>query len=257
MCGKAHSSYALPALELVNCGSCGDPQTRCARRLRQRSGRGVAQIRDQFDPYPRLMQVERGAISAVMCGDDDDSLTDFDAVLVQIATRRVGEHDARTIIVGENKRALDSPRGEHDFTRPHLPQPLARQIGVGDQIGFSEPFAERDEILREIAESLRARHEPHVRRAAERGDGVGEPLPGALAVDAGVSLGEQRTARRRILVADDDVRPTRSRGKSRSETRRAGADDQNVAMIEIADIAVGVGLRRRVPSPAARRTTGS
>ena len=91
---------------------------------------------------------------------------------------------ARPVVVGEDQRTLDGAGRQHDLARPHLPQPLARQIGVGDEFGFGEPLAERHEILRVIAESLRARHEPHVRRGAKRGERVGEPFAGALAVDA-------------------------------------------------------------------------
>ena len=194
--GEAHGGYALPALNLVNCGLGRNLQACRTDSVRQRSRRVVAQIRDQFDLDPGVAQVERRAIGAVVRGDEDDAFTDFDAVLVQIATRRVGEHDARSVVVGEDQRTLDRPRGQHDFTRPHLPQPLARQVRVGDELGFNEPFAQPDEILSVIAECLRTRLEPNVRRAAQRSYGVGEPLPGALAIDASASLSEQRTARR-------------------------------------------------------------
>ena len=69
------------ALNLVNRGLGRDAQACGARRLRQGPGGGVAEVRDQLDFDPRVFQVERGAIGAVVRGDDDDALADFDAIL--------------------------------------------------------------------------------------------------------------------------------------------------------------------------------
>ena len=111
-----------------------------------------------------------------MRGRDDDARADLDAVLVEIAPRGAGERHARPVVVGEDERALDRAGREHDFARAHLPQPLAGQIGIGDQVGFGNALVERDEILRVIAERLRARHQPQVGRGAERGDASGRAI---------------------------------------------------------------------------------
>jgi hypothetical protein len=84
-----------------------------------------------LDLHPGLMQIERGAIGAVMGGGDDDAVADFDAVAVEIIARRIGQHDAGAVVVGKHQRPLDRAGGEHHLFRPHLPQPLARRIRIG------------------------------------------------------------------------------------------------------------------------------
>ena len=175
-----------------------------------------------------------------MRGHDHDALADLDAVLIEIAPRGVGEHHARPVVVGEDERPFDGAGRQHDLARPHLPEPLAWALGIGDELGLAHALGERDEILRIIAKRLRARHQPHVRLGAKRGERLGEPVRRAFACDPRSGLGEKRAAGRRILVADDDARAARARSESRREPRGSRADDQHVAMIEIADVAIGV-----------------
>ena len=111
------------------------------RRLRQRPRRVVAQIGDEFDLSARFLQIERGAIGAVVRSHHDDALAHLDAVLMEIAPRGVSQHHPRPVVVGEDERALDRAGRQDDLARPHLPQPLAREIGISDEFGLGDPLA--------------------------------------------------------------------------------------------------------------------
>ena len=245
MCGEAHADDAQAPLDRVDGGLDRDPESRRAGRLRQRPGRLVAQVGDQLDRDAGLVQVERGAIGLVMRSDDDDALADLDAMEVEIAPRRAGKHDPGPIVVGKDERPLDGACREHDLAGPHPPQPLARRFWVGEEAGLGQPFAETDEILRIIAERLRARHETDIGRPAQAVQRLGEPLAGGLSVDGRARLGAERSAGQRVFVADDDVGAALGRRARRGEAGGAGADDQHVAMGEGAVIAVRVGLAGR------------
>ena len=125
---------------------------------------------------PAVFEIERGAVGAVVRGRDDDAVADLGAILAAIAPRGIGEHHGRPVVVREDQRALDRAGRQHHLARAHLPQAFARQIGIGDEVGFGDALVERDEILRVIAERLGARHQPHVGRGPQRGERVRKPI---------------------------------------------------------------------------------
>ncbi len=217
---------------------------RGARGVGQRPADLAPQISDQRNADASLLEIERGAIGAVMRGHDDHSVADPGAILESIAPRGFREHDARPVVVRKDQRTLDRAGRQHHLARPHLPQAFARQVGIGDEVGFGEALVERDKILRVIAERLGARHQSDVWRGAQRGERFRKPSSRALPLDLGLGLGEQRAAERGIFVADDHPRVAFARGQRRGETRWAPANDQHVAMVERARIAIRIGLAR-------------
>ncbi len=247
MPGEAHGLDALAAANLVHRGFRRHAKPGRPRRLRQRPRRVVAQIGDQFDLGARVLEIERGAIGAVMRGHHDDALADPDAVLMEIAPRGVGEHHARPIVVGEDERALDRAGRQHDFARPHLPQPLAREIGIRDQLGLRDPLAQARRnsarSSRRLACAASAARSAGERSAANVSASQSRAL---LVADPRAGLGKKRAAGGRVFVADDDPGAAGARGQSRGESRRSRADDQDVAMIKVADISVGIRLAGRV-----------
>ncbi len=126
------------------------------------------------------------------------------------------------------------------------------RLGVGEEVGLGQPFAEADEILRVVAERLRARHEADIGRRAQAVQRLGEPLGGGLAVDGRARLGDERAAGRGLLVAEDDVGAALGRRARRGEAGGTGADDQHVAMGEGA-VHSGPGRARAARCRARRR----
>jgi hypothetical protein len=119
----------------------------------------------------------------------DDARAELDAVARDQRPRRLGEHDPRPIVVGEDQRPLDRAGRQHDALGPHLPQTLARaaRIGRGEVVG--QPLLRADEILRVESERLRPWQQSHARRRGEFGQRRGEPHRRIGAVDARLGLG--------------------------------------------------------------------
>ena len=211
---------------------------------------------------PASLQIERGAIGAVVRGRDDHALADLDAILAAIAPRGVGEHHARAVVIREHQRTLDRAGRQHDLARAHLPQPLARQVGIGDEVRLGDALVQGDEVLRVIAERLRSRHQAQVGPVSKRRDRFRQPIARAHGLDRGLVSARSEPPSGRVLVAEDDASAACARGQRRGEPGRAAADDQDVAMGERPLIAVGIGLartRRRGPrrggSPARRHAS--
>ena len=204
------------------------------------------QIGDQRDVDAGRLQIERGAVGAVVRGRDDDALADLDAVAVAVTPRGVGEHDARPVVVREDERALDRAGREHHLARAHLPQALARQVGIGDARSVGDALGEPDEILRVVAERRGARQQPHVGRGAAARRARPQASRARLCRR---SRRQSRRAASRPNSACSSQRMTRAplslAAQRRREARRSGADDEHVAMGEDALIAVGIGLARR------------
>ena len=175
-------------------GTGDDLDARGPRGLRQRSLGFWAQIGDQRDPNARFLEVECGAVGAIVRGRDDDAVADLGAILTAIAPPGIGQHNCWAVIVRKDERTLDRAGRQHHLTRAHLPQTLARQVGIGDEVVFGDALVKRDEILRVIAERLRARHQPHIGRGPQRGDRVLEPRERTLDIDLRLCLGEERAA---------------------------------------------------------------
>ena len=78
-------------------------------------------VDNQRDAHARFLEVERSAVSAVVRGRDDDALADLGAILKAIASRGIGEHHGRAVIVRKDERTLDRAGRQHHLTRAHLP----------------------------------------------------------------------------------------------------------------------------------------
>src|SRR5258707_13539587 len=101
------------------------------------------------------------------------------------------------------------------------------RIGGGEVVG--DALDQPDEIVCEIAERRGARKEARA-RSREGRDCLVEPVRPDLVVDRGIAAVEERATERGLLVAKHDARAGRCRGARRGETRRAGPDDEHVAM---------------------------
>ena len=102
-------------------GAGNDLDARGPRGVRKRSFGLGAQVDDQRDADARFLQVERGAIGAVVRRRDDDAVADLGAILKAIAPRGIGEHHGGAVVVRKDERTLDRAGRQHHFARTHLP----------------------------------------------------------------------------------------------------------------------------------------
>ena len=164
--------------------------------------------------------------------------------MVEVGARRRGEHDARTVVVGEDHVPLDRPGRDHDPPGPDLPEALARQLRrrIGEVVG--DPLDEADEILRIVAEGRGAQEEAHIRHRREPRRRALRPLEAFDPLDLHVGLVAQRPAGLGLLVADDDARPGLRRRERRRKPRQPAADHQHVAMGVATGVVIRIRLRR-------------
>ena len=205
----------------------------------------LAQIDDRH-VEARCPEIRRSRVGgSARCGDHRTPSRRH-AVAIDEHAQALGQHDAGTIVVGEDERALVRARRQHDLGGAHLPQTLARQVGVRLRQMVGHPLHQADVVVIVVAEGRRARQQGDVVARAESGKRVGEPRPGRFAVDAGGRLVQQSAAHLGLLVGKNDPLAAFRRRQRRSETGRAGADDQHIAVRVRVLIAVGIGRGGRL-----------
>ena len=204
-----------------------------------------AQVDDARPPARRPCRSARSRIGGSARRGDHGAPTRRHAIAVGEHAQALGQHDARTVVVGEDERALVRARRQHDLGRPHLPQALARQVRVRLRQVIGQPLHQADVVVIVVAEGRRARQQGDIRARAETGKRVGEPRPGRRAVDGGGRVVQQRAAHLRLLVGEDDALAAFRRRQRRGKTGRAGADHQHVAVRVAVLVAVGIGRGRR------------
>ena len=118
-------------------------------------GRLRTKIADRRDGHAGLVQVERGGVGGIVGGHHHRARSHLHAVAVEVSPCRVGQHDARPVVLREHQRPFDSARGEHHFLCSHLPQPFARQLRVriGEMVG--DALGKPEKIVGVVAEGGR------------------------------------------------------------------------------------------------------
>ena len=84
-----------------------------------------------------------------------------------------------------------------------------------------QAFAQRDHVVRQVTERRRARQQRDIRVAAQFAQRLAQPIRGALAVDARVRAGAERSAGLRLFVAEQDARAARGRRQRSGDAGRA------------------------------------
>ena len=142
---------------------------------------------------------------------------------------------------GKTSGRSNAPVASTTALGAHLPQPLARQLGIGRGEMVGQPLLSADEVLRVEAERLRARQQRDARRSGEFGERRGEPDGSVGAVDARLGLGEQRAAELGLIVEQDHARAGARGGERGGEARRSAADHRDVAMGVFERVVIGIG----------------
>ena len=150
-----------------------------------------------------------------------------------ILERCTGQHDAGTIVVGEDERSLEGPGRGNDAPGADLPQPLAQHAGREVPPPFRAHGLERTyEVVIVDAEGECARDHPDARA-----------LHGC---DERLHLGIRGHGTTQARAAFEQQRPrTGARGRnSRGETGNAAADHEHVRFGGELLVVIGIGLAR-------------
>ena len=177
---------------------CRDLEARRARGLAQRPVRVRAQIGDERDVDARLLEVEGGAIGAVVRRRDDDALADLDAILAAVAprgTRRASRPGGRY---------PGTPAGARSRRPPARPRARALAIGV-----------------RAASRDRRSGQPRRSARSGRRSSGRNSRTPAFGSSGAGLADLE---ASRPLSPANRAPTSSRSRRRSRPGASRRGPD---------------------------------
>ncbi len=124
--------------------------------MHRRVGRRT-QVDHLHDTGAGSVQGNRGVQCAVAAGDYRNAPARQYRVLLKVAARGTGKHDSRPVIAGEHQRLLDRSGGQHDFAGAYLPEAFARRARLRRGEMVAEPFADTEQIVREVAEGRAAR----------------------------------------------------------------------------------------------------
>jgi hypothetical protein len=152
------------------------------------------------------------------------------------------QHHTRAVVVAESDRPLDGAGGEHDPGRPDDAQIAPRQGRIGSREVVGDLLVEPDDIGVVEAESGGPGQYPDT---LQRRDPLVQPRAGGFALD-GPGRGQGRAAKRKILLDQHDVEAVARRQFRRGQSGRAGADDEQVAMVMNDVVAVRIGRTRGI-----------
>ena len=164
--------------------------------------------------------------------------------MIEIHAGGRSQHDAGAVIVGENQMALDGAGRQNHLFGANLPEPLARQIGIGPRAMVGHTLGQRHHVVGVIAECGRARQQGDIFHRCQFGNGFGHPFTGRPAANGCFAFGEQPATHRSAFICEDDPLAGFGRCLCRHQAACAATDDQQVAMGIAVGIMVGIGLFR-------------
>ncbi len=168
--------------------------------------------------------------------------------MIDIGARGAGEHDVRTVIVGEDERPLDGAGRQHDLLGADLPQYLARDMKRRLNQMVGDTLDDGDEIMIVIADCRRTPDEHYLLHLSQLGESGGEPVLRRNVVKSG-ALATERAAKLGHLVDEENARPGLSGSEGGGKAGRAATDDEDIAMRVTLLVVIGVGSIGGAPHP--------
>ena len=185
-------------------------------------------IDNRRDADTIVVQGKRNLIRRIIIGRDHHDAGGFYGIAIHVLHRRMGQHDARSIVIFKNQRLFDGAGGQYDFFCPDFPKPFdtsRRPIGDGKNIVIVITRHRRRRHDRDVLSSFKSRYRP-------TNPGIG------INIINDCALSEQAAARFMILFNQQHSRATVGRAQCRRQTCGSCADDQNVAMSIVVKILV-------------------
>ena len=209
-------------------------------------------IHDHGDRDAGLLEVERRAISGIVCRIDSHVGAHRHSVMIQIGARGGSQHDSGPVVLRKHHVALDRAGGDDHAFRADLPDTLARHqlVGIGNML--ADALDQIDHVLRLIGKGRGAGEHPNIVHAREFAADLLSPVEAFLAIDLCINLMMERAAQFRLLVAENDGSARFGSRPCRDQACNAAADHQNIAMDEAVGVAVRIRLLRRNTEPGCR-----
>ena len=178
---------------------------------------------DEGDIHSCCSEVERGRIGGIVVGEDDGLLPRPHTKTMQPVPHCRSEHDAGPIAIGEGNGAFESARCDNHLPRPDFPVSEIEIAGVA-----RVAFKNRHEMMLVIAPGCGRHQAAHLRHRTEFSLRPAHPMFGIS------PRAEKLSARFCPVIHKDHPRAGTPCGQRCPEPCRAGADDQQIAIIEAA-----------------------
>ncbi len=222
----------------------------------RRAGTAIPGVDHGLHPHARAVQVEGGVVGAVVRGEDDGLATGEHAVAVQERPGGAGEHDARTVVVGEDDRTLVGSGRDDDRAGPDAPHPLAGEVlGRGRPEVVGTPLERQHEAVVVAAEGGGPLQVQHLRVVGQFGDRGGDPVQRRSAVEpvGAVDEGSSEPPASDCSSTRATRAPARAAPSAAASPAGTGAHDEHVDVVVDGVVAGGVRRRPRAgPDPAGR-----
>ena len=214
-----------------------------------REARLVAWIDNRRDLGAGRGQCRGGAIGIVIVGKHDGAPSRQDGIMPDVALDGARQHDPGPVVAGKDERPLQGAGRQHDVPRPDMPQPKARQSGGRRRSEQIPDALGGDKVIVVIAPEHGGRgQQPDLRHRRQFGHRLGGP-GGAVLLANAVCATQQRAAKKRVAVGEDDARAAAPGGERCRQPSRSGADHQHIAMRVPLIVARRIARCRRMPEP--------
>ena len=180
---------------------------RCQQVLRHRA----AQIH-HIDLRARVCQGQRVGIGRVVVDAKHRALARRHRVAVDVSAHRTRQHDAGFVVARKHQRALQRAAGHDDGARTHRAHALARH--AVRRIGHARRRALNHAHGIAVVHAKRGgpRKHAHLARGLQIGQHGGQPL----ALGAASRVAQERSAQRKVLLHQHDLRPGARRVQGRA-----------------------------------------
>ena len=206
-----------------------DLDAELAGALDQRALRVLAHVNDHLHRHTGTREVDRRAVGVIV-GREHDELLRHEAEAMKEAADAGSEHDARSVVVGEDQRALGGTGRDDELVRadlPHTTHGAAAALLLGQVL--RDALHQRHGALIAIVEGGRAGEDRHVGVGAQARLDVGHPVRSRLVVDQ-LFATEQCATEVRMIINEDHTRAGIGRSQRGAEAGRTGTDDEDVAV---------------------------
>ena len=202
------------------------------------------------DPEPGVGQLDGGGVGAVIGREHHRALPDQDAVPVEVGVRRIREHDAGPVVVGEYDRTLVRTGREDDLLSSNTPNTVARpDAGLARAKVVGAPFDGQYVAVVVAPERRRALQDAHLGMGLEAGHDALHPTARRPPIEQ-FGTAQQAAAGLGLLVDEDHPGPGPGRGQGGGEASRAGSDNQQFAVGIDGVVASRIGVRAELALPA-------
>ena len=192
--------------------------------------------------------VGSGVVDAVVAAADEDGFAGQDAVAVEVGLAGGEGHDARQVVVAEDKRAVDAAAGEQDLSCADFVQTLPRLVGVagGRRQVVLFLFERLDVVVVVHGNGGATREDFEVGQGFEASEQRIKVGVRGLVVEAGLAFAQQPAAGFVLFIDEQGFEAGTGAGFGGKQAAESATNDQHIHVVMQVVVPFLVGATRRV-----------